>query len=267
MSRKVTIKVRDVEGGLEGAPLWVTTFVDMTSLLVTFFILLFTFSSIREFDSFSYPQSLPSLSGIWNPESQKDLVAPKDDIMQAYDMERGARVPHARPADKLFENLEDMGQKLTEDHIEVDLQAAASGLRVQFPERAGFAPGSAFVNAPLRTALREMGQTMQHYSHMVLVEGFTDDNFSPTPGYPTAQDLSLARAAAAASALLEESGLSELQVQVAGRGAAAAEGPSYKTAVERRRDRRVEVVILAMEFNRARLYAERSGKQEEGGAR
>lgn len=267
MSRKVIIKVRDVEGGLEGAPLWVTTFVDMTSLLVTFFILLFTFSSIREFDSFSYPQSLPGLSGLWNPESQEDLVAPKDDIMQAYDMERGARVPHARPADQLFENLEEMGQKLTEDHIEVDLQSAANGLRVQFPERAAFAPGSAFVNAPLRTALREMGQTMQHYPHMVLVEGYTDDNFSPTPTHPTPQDLSLARAEAAARALIEESGLSELQVQIAGRGTAAAEGPSSKTAVERRGDRRVEVVILAMEFSRARAYAERAEEQSEGGSR
>ena len=35
--------------GVEGAPEWITTFVDMISLLVTFFILLYTFSSIEEF--------------------------------------------------------------------------------------------------------------------------------------------------------------------------------------------------------------------------
>ena len=37
------IRIKTVEDGIDGAPPWITTFVDMTSLLVTFFILLFTF--------------------------------------------------------------------------------------------------------------------------------------------------------------------------------------------------------------------------------
>ena len=124
MGQKVIVKVKDVDGGLEGAPLWITTFVDMTSLLVTFFILLFTFSSIREFDAFSYPKSLVGSTGIWDDEGATDMVAPNNDIMQAYDVLRGARQPHARPASELSENIEEMGQKLTEDHVEIDLRRA-----------------------------------------------------------------------------------------------------------------------------------------------
>ena len=142
MSEKVIVKVKDVDGGHEGAPLWITTFVDMTSLLVTFFILLFTFSSIREFEAFSYPKSLVGTSGIWDSTGESDLVAPNDDLMQAYDILKGAKAPHARPADNLLENMEEMGQKLTEDHNPVDLRKAKNGLRIQFPERAGFSKES-----------------------------------------------------------------------------------------------------------------------------
>ena len=53
MAEKVVVK--QVEDGIDGAPPWITTFVDMVSLLVTFFILLFTFSSIREYDSVTIP--------------------------------------------------------------------------------------------------------------------------------------------------------------------------------------------------------------------
>ena len=254
MGEKVIIKVKDVDGGLEGAPLWITTFVDMTSLLVTFFILLFTFSSISEFESFSYPKSLLGLSGTWDTAPEKDMVAPDDDIMQAYDLLRGGRTPHARPADQLYENLEEMGQKLTEDHVEVDLRHAANGLRVMFPERAAFAPGSTFVSAPLRTALRELGSTMEHYPHVVLLEGFTDDAFTPSPAYPTAEDLSLARAAAAATVLTEESERPSALIQVAGRGTANPRSSGADSAIERRADRRVEAVIIAMERTRAHLY-------------
>ena len=61
---KQKIIVKNVPDGIDGAPPWITTFVDMVSLLVTFFILLYTFSSIREFDTFTYPKNIMSTSGV-----------------------------------------------------------------------------------------------------------------------------------------------------------------------------------------------------------
>lgn len=260
MGQKVIVKVKDVDGGLEGAPLWITTFVDMTSLLVTFFILLFTFSSIREFDAFSYPKSLVGSTGIWDDEGATDMVAPNNDIMQAYDILRGARQPHARPASELSENIEEMGQKLTEDHVEIDLRRAENGLRIVFPERAGFSPGSAYVNASLRQSLRELGGTMQHYPYVVLLEGFTDDAFVPTPDHPDAESLSLARAVAAAAVLQEESDLPAALIQVAGRGATNLRSEEPDSALSRRADRRVEAVLVAMERSRAKSYDAEVGR-------
>jgi len=257
MAEPVKIKFREVNGGLDGAPLWITTFVDMTSLLVTFFILLFTFSSIREYDAFSYPRSVLEETGILSRSGERDMVAPNDDIMQAYDILRGGRSPHARPADKLPENLEEMGQKLAEEHVKVSVRHVSDGLRVCFPVRAGFAPGSVNVNEALRTALGEMGRTMQHYPHVLVIEGYTDDAFHPTPQWPTAEDLSLGRAQAAARVLLEESDLPDELVQVAGLGAARPRSGGAGSALERQAGRRVEVVIVAMETVRAKRLAAR----------
>lgn len=254
MGKKVIVKVKDVDGRLEGAPLWITTFVDMTSLLVTFFILLFTFSSIREYDAFSYPKTMIGLSGTLDSVGEQDMVVPDDDIMQAYDVLQGARSPHARPADELPESIEEMGQELTDEHVEIDLARARNGLRILFPPRASFDPGSAYVKAPLREALRELGQTMSHYPHVVLIEGYTDDAFAPSPTHPTARALSLARAEAAARVLVEETPLPPALVQVAGLGATRPRSTDADSALDRRADRRVEAVLVAMERGRAELY-------------
>jgi chemotaxis protein MotB len=251
---EVIIKVKDVDGGVVGAPLWITTFVDMISLLVTFFILLLTFSSMRDHDAFSYPKSLIGTAGISESKGTSDMVAPNNDIMQAYDLTRGGRQSHARSATDLAENIEDMGQSLTNEHLEIDLRQAASGLRIVFPERAGFAPGSAWVNAPLRKALGEMGRTLQHYPHTVLIEGFTDGAFTSSAEYPDATALSLARATAAAKVIAEESELPLALVQVAGMGTSNPRSSGEDSALERRIDRRVEVVVVAMENGRAKLY-------------
>lgn len=257
---KTKVIVKDVDGGLEGAPLWITTFVDMTSLLVTFFILLFTFSSIRDYDAFSYPKSLVGTSGTFEGQGENDIVAPNDDIMQAYDLVKGARRPHARPATELPESIEDMGQKLTDDHLEVDLNHAKNGLRMQFSPEASFAPSSAHVSPALRRSLHELGQTMQYYPHTILIEGYTDANFRPNDKFRTEEELSFARAMAAAQVLRDETEVPAELIQVAGRGSSPLRSTDPGSAVERRLDRRIEVVIVAMERSRAKLYEQEVAK-------
>lgn len=252
---KTIIKIREVDGGIDGAPPWVATFVDMISLLVTFFILLFTFSAIQDYEAFSIPIDITGTSGVMSNKQGDTITAPLDDVMSATDLQRGATNPHSRPADKLPENMEEMGQKLTEEHVEFDAANVKDGMRLRFDPRASFTPGSARPNDVLRTALREVGEVMQHYQHLVVVEGFTDSAFAPTPQYPTAEELALARAEAAAKVILAESNVSSKTLMVAGRGNKPLPGNSNATALERRDNRRVEVRILAMSEMRAQQIA------------
>lgn len=235
-----------------GAPEWITTFVDMISLLVTFFILLFTFSSLEEYDAFTFRENILGTRGIIETSKGPNAVdPPKDDVMSAMDVRRGATVPHSRPPEELPENLQEMGQRLTERHVELDLKRVNDGIVLQFGPEASFGPGEAEVGPALRLALVELAHVMEHYRHLVVVEGFTDTEFEPSPTYPTPEALAFARARAASRVMLQHSRMSTALLQVAGLGMARPLNANA-TPTERTANRRVEIRILSMSEDRAR---------------
>ncbi|MFT5732114.1 MAG: chemotaxis protein MotB [Planctomycetota bacterium] len=246
---KELIKIKEVNDGVDGAPPWITTFVDMVSLLVTFFILLYTFASIKEFETFTSPRNIIGSSGVFKGKASDTMVAPKDDLMLAMDLERGSRKRHTRPVNELSENMEEMGQKLTEEHVPIDMRAVADGMRLRFAEKAGFRPGGVSVNRSLHKALVELAETTSFYPIMIVVEGHTDDAFMPSPSYPDAQSLSIARARAAAEVLVRDGGTDPALIMLEGYG----DDRPFKDAVtasERAANRRVEVRLVSMSKDR-----------------
>ena len=261
---KQKILVKNVPDGVDGAPPWITTFVDMVSLLVTFFILLYTFSSIREFDTFTYPKNIMSTSGVIDSSASDTMEAPHDDLMLGMDLARGSRKRHTRPVNELRENIEEMGQSLTEAHIPIDLRGAGDGVLVRFSEDAGFEPGEDEVGPALEKALTELGDTAGYYPLMVVVEGHTDDAFVPSPSSPDAYAMSIARARAAADVLVERGGFDPTLVLIEGYGS---DRPRVdpESALDRRANRRVEVRLVSI--SRDRVAAMQPGEAPMGGGR
>lgn len=234
----------------EGAPEWMVTYSDMISLLVTFFILLMTFSAPIDDNRFPIAGSLFGPGGLMSSNATTAPEPPPDDVMAAMDLRRGAQVPHSRPPEKLPESREDMGQK-AEDRVEFDLTAVHDGIVLRFGEAETFKPGSARVNVALHRKLGELGRVLEHYAYTIVVEGYTDTAFKASPRYPTAQALASARARAAARAMLEQSALSPTMVQVAGLGPARPLNDNA-SASERRLNRRVEIRVVSLSRDRAR---------------
>ncbi|MEZ6014494.1 MAG: OmpA family protein [Planctomycetota bacterium] len=251
MPEKVIVK--EVEDGIEGAPPWITTFVDMVSLLVTFFILLFTFSSIREYDSFTIPKNLIGTKGMQDTKGSH-MEAPTDDLMLAMDLARGSRTRHNRPVDQLSESLDAMGQKMTEDHMPIDLRTVGDGIRIEFDAKGSFAPGSAKIEPFLERALAELGKTVQHYPLVVLIEGHTDDAFRPSNRYPTESAMAIARARAAAEVVTGRGGLDPAMVQISAVGSSLPRAMEKDSAVARKMNRRVTVRLVAMGKERASYH-------------
>lgn len=247
-----------------GAPEWVVTFTDMISLLVTFFVLLMTFSSLDAREVLKVASILTGNRGVHANKS----FAPeelKDDLLAATDLIRGAVLPHSRPAEELIENLEEMGQRSDDEHVSIDLNEVSDGLVIEFDSRASFLPGSATVNAELAKSLGEIGRVLEHYPHLVVVEGFTDSGFRPTPTYRTADEMGFARGSAAARVLLEESHLPASLVQVASHGDRRPRADE-STAVGRQENRRVQIRLLSLSRLRAsHLAAERERAHREDG--
>jgi chemotaxis protein MotB len=233
----------------EGAPEWMVTYSDMISLLVTFFILLMTFSSPADDNDFPIAGQLLGMGGTIPRAGHTMVEPPVDDLMTGVDVGRGKGSPHTRPKDKLRESLDEMGQKPDDQHIRFNLRTVNDGIVLVFDHRHSFLPGSEAVNPELRAALIDLAQVLENYDYRIVVEGFTDGAFKPSPSFPTAEALSLARAGAAADVLTGSSSLSPMLVQVAGLGARRPRSGNA-TAAERTANRRVEIRIQSLSRQR-----------------
>jgi len=242
------------EEGPKGAPEWIVTFTDLTSLLVTFFVLLMTFSSFepteREVMVIKGIQMMGKEGVVPHKQGPTAVRPPERDRLHAVDPRRGAERLHHRPQQHLLENMEDMGQKKQPGDLELNLNVKRDGLHLQFGPEAGFAPGSAEVNPHLAESLIDLARVSQYYPNLLVIEGHTDDAFQPTLEFPTAEDLALARAAAAAELMLVNSDLPPHMLQIAGIGASAPL-ESNETLHGRAANRRVEVRIVALSKSRA----------------
>lgn len=242
---------RAQEEGPKGAPDWIVTFADMISLLVTFFILMMTFSSLETYDAFNITRDIMGTTGVLTGSQGTSAVSPPEvDLMSAMDALRGASTTHTRPTNELQANLEEMGQKLTEEYQPIDLKEVRDGLLITFDERACFNPGSAELTPYLSKALEELALVLEHYAFLVSVEGHTDAEFKATPSYPDAETLGAARASAAARWMVEKSKLSPMMVQIATHGMSSPVAPNDNVD-GRRSNRRVELRLLSISRSRS----------------
>lgn len=249
----------------QGAPEWIVTFSDMISLLVTFFVMLMSFSTMEKQEAAIIIAAFgQSKGGVLDHGPNSSVPAPENDRLLSTNPLRGADRPHARPPEELAENLEEMGQKSTDEHIEIDFAGVADGLLITFDERASFEPGSTDVNPNLRKALIELAKILENYSHLVVVEGFTDDRVAPTPRHSTPEALASERAANAALVMIESSKMGRDLVQVCGIGAARPRATN-ESASGRTQNRRVEVRVMSLSKARERALKAQHEATKAGG--
>jgi chemotaxis protein MotB len=208
---------------------WLVSYCDMISLLVTFFLMMMTFSTSSKGDVKSAGVGiLKGRGGVFpNLTGYPAGNAPEEKIL--------AEIAAAIESERNFGGLENA----------LALSPQLDGLALQFGEACSFAPGSAELTPALRARLENVGKAVQTFTHLIVVEGHTDDRFKPTPEYPDAEALSAARAVAAARVLIEFGhGPPEL-LQIAGRGAERPRRPN-DSALDRTWNRRVEVRLIAL---------------------
>lgn len=208
---------------------WLVSYCDMISLLVTFFLMMMTFSTKDEFDVKEVGVGLlRGRGGIW----QNTLVVP-----QQHEVDPSV-------VDALARDMAALAKAQTDD-VSTSIRPQLDGLTISFDLDASFAPGSAEVNAKLAKDLRTLALALQRYTNLIVVEGFTDTSFQPTPEHPTEEALGIARAANAARIMLESSLLPPDLVQISSPGAARPRA-SNDTPIGRTSNRRIEVRILAL---------------------
>lgn len=236
-----------------GAPDWIVTFADMISLLVTFFILLLTFSSMEENEAFRVQGNILGTTGVLQDTGGDSMNTPPIyDTVHAMDAQRGAQLPHSRPTEELLDSVSDTGMKKSEEHQEVNLAALKDGIRLKYDDRASFKPGSVELSPYLEKSVIELARTLSHYPHTVVIEGHTDTGFRPTREYPTPESLCIEMCKSVMDTMLANSDLHPYQLQYSPMGTAYPTSPtSNETPDGRQRNRRIEIRIMSMSEARA----------------
>ena len=228
---------------------WLVSYCDMISLLVTFFLMMMTFSTTETADVREVGVGLlRGRGGIWSSNVHMPLH-------EEVDPQTVGAI--ARDVAALAESQKDGARSNVREQID--------GFSMSFDLASSFAPGSAEPTQALLQNMRTLGGFLQRYTQLVVIEGFSDDRFQPTPAYPDAESISIARAQAAAKALLESSAIAPEQVQIAGLGPIRPRAPN-DTPLGRTSNRRIEVRVLSLASQQV-VYADRADTPQRPGLR
>jgi len=164
----------------EGAPLWMVTFADMVTLIMTFFILYYSIASMnmQKFKEAIIGEEMASIGLL----ELLDSAEIKESIQSLTGM-------------KSNDILADITEVAEETELEVDTSDAKVVVRV--PGASLFKPGEADLQLSARPVLDEVIRVVNKYpDYKVHIQGHTDDESISTERFPTNWELSAARATA-----------------------------------------------------------------------
>jgi chemotaxis protein MotB len=212
---------------------WVMTYADMMSLLLTFFILIVSFSSLQQSKFQRAAQSLQEAFGIMDyPESAIEFQNPvypdfTNDTAEAeiyYEMEEIESV--------ILENGLDQ-------EVQVELQENGVLFRIQAPFL--FSSGQADLRDEPQQILEELSVLFRKFPYQVRIEGHTDSLPINSIRFPSNWELSAARAVTVARYF---QGLNLPPEQIAATGYGEYHPiADNSTAQGREKNRRVEIIL------------------------
>jgi len=170
------------EGG--GAPAWMTTFGDLMSLLLTFFILLVSFSSIQMSEFKKAMGSLKGALGVLKYQksvtvSTKLNIPQLSGFVQKYTEEK----------------IEEIKDYIEENRIsdQVQLSVTEDGISVRMLETIMFDLGKADLKSTAHPILNKVSELITNWPNQVRIEGHTDNLPIATAEFPSNWYLASAR--------------------------------------------------------------------------
>lgn len=205
----------------EGAPLWMITFADMTTLLMAFFVLLLSFANtdIQKFkkmagsvqQSFGAKEEAPAPKA---PPAEDNFDRLLKDTLEKLGIKQGASDSLIPPVvegqggkgvlgtEQAASVIQSVFTELGTEGVEVANEGG--GVMVRVPGNVFFEPGSAELKEGGLPAVIMVSKLMQKYSFDLHILGHTDSVPLASDKYPSNWELSGARAASALRFLAEK---------------------------------------------------------------
>ncbi|HOO11474.1 MAG TPA: OmpA family protein [Bacillota bacterium] len=240
------MRARRNRGGAGGSSVseWMTTYSDLVTLLLCFFVLLFSFSVIdaKKFEAIirSFQGSLGILDGGKTIDEDKY-------ISQALQSNRLLREQQeAESMEWLYRQLDEYIQQ---NNLEgtVVLGVEERGLLIRFKDQVLFDSGKAVIRKDGEPIVQSIGEILKQNDRAIRVEGHTDNVPMHSLLYPSNWELSTARAVNVVKYFIEKVGIAPKRLSAAGYSEYHPIADN-DTAENRQKNRRVDVVILRKSF-------------------
>ncbi len=207
-----------------GAPRWMTTFADLSTLLLTFFVLLLSMAQtdIQEFkavlgsikDAFGVQTEAAGMYQPIVPEKAAPAVnSVREDLRNADYVNSLRGEPAAASEGTKQEVLREEAQRRAEEAIRAAIERTGAGdqmevisgkrgIRIRVKGALLFEGGEAELTARAQPFLDDLVLVLDKFPYHLLVEGHTDSQPISTPRFPSNWELSGARASAVLRYLL-----------------------------------------------------------------
>lgn len=247
-----------------GAPNWIVTFADLATLLLTFFILLLSYSTM---DVAKYKAMAGSLAGAFGSSVIQDdavggspLTLIESDTVPPAPAQQPAVIPPDQPqliddspkstADvtEVPEGVTELASRLIRE-LESEVVEGALNVKydtekvvIRFAEDATFQSGSAELKPDMEPILARVVDVLAECQGDVVVAGYTDDRPIVSTRYRSNWDLSAARAVSVVHELVMNRKVPAKRVVAAGRAETNPLVPN-NSPENRAKNRRVEISI------------------------
>lgn len=232
------LKSRPEENQGEGAPEWLTTYSDLVTLLLTFFVLLFSMAQVDKDKFEAVAQSLQtSFAGI-----NAEHVNQGDDFIKLIDNYINEESLKQQKLDNAKKQIEEyLAESEFGDNI--TLIENDDELILRFDSVILFDLGKAELKKPAQEVLEMIGDMLNQLEHDIVVQGHTDDLPIETLLYPSNWELSTKRATNVVLFLVDVCGLDPKRFTATGNAEFRPIRPN-DTEENRAKNRRIDIAIV-----------------------
>jgi len=238
------------EGSGGGAPLWMVTFADLMALMMTFFVLLYSFSSIDEKKYQLIASSMASGFGavLATPKSTSTpALGPPSMVPSPMNQPMGratqASGPGFSPANtQVAEQVkETLRNEIAEGIISVE--TTGNTVVIRFPEEIAFPPASDQITDAIIPIIERLSKSLDDAPGMIMISGHTDDRPINSARYQSNWRLSTDRAVSVIQLFESIGNIESARLSAVGYGDTRPIAPN-DTPENRARNRRVEISIV-----------------------
>jgi chemotaxis protein MotB len=241
MKNKNLVRPAEDSGNRAG---WLTTFNDLVTLLMVFFVLLFTMGSTDKTMMKEFQNALQSGLGVLGAGSKVSIAIEESrrPISVGGPLTQGQDETIPGEGEGTMDAIDDaLGELAAEPGINVKHEN--QGARISFEDVLLFDFGKAEINSSGLAFLDKMAALVQKIPCLVRVEGHTDNVPIHTHRFPSNWDLSTARAVSVVKYLADIGKINPQRLSAVGYGESRPLVPN-DSAANRAKNRRVEIVLV-----------------------